>query len=68
MARKKARKMPPLSNAEKKTLARIRRAGTFLVSPKYRPTQAVKNLLEKNIIRELPGLFEDARQGYQAIE
>lgn len=60
-----ARAVPPqLSAAERRLLASMRRAGYRLVTPRHRPSAALKALIDKGLVYELPGLLDGTPQGY----
>jgi len=63
----KRKRKPKLTVHEEKTLQRLKRDGCRLVRPKFRPTSALRSLIEKGYVRELPGLFNDTPQGYAPV-
>jgi len=56
---------PAMMSAEQKTFARISRVSTYLVPASYKPSAAIKALVAKGYIEELPGLIPDAPQGFR---
>lgn len=59
---------PALSKAERGALERLKRGGNRLVGPATRVSQAMRGLVEKGYVRELPGLIDNAPQGFAVAE
>lgn len=57
-----------LSAAERKMLAKIRRAGNRLVSPSTAVAKSLLSLVVKGYVRELPGLIDGEPQGFAVTE
>jgi Holliday junction resolvase RusA-like endonuclease len=59
---------PALTAAERKALARLRQTGYRLVGPNWQPSLAMRGLLEKGYVEELPGLMDGTPQGFAVTE
>ena len=58
---------PKPTGHERMELAKLRRAGTRLVSPKFRGV-TLQKLVAKGYVREIPGLIDGCPQGFVAVE
>jgi crossover junction endodeoxyribonuclease RusA len=61
-------KTPDLRAGERNMLARIEKRGLHLVGPRWKPGVTLQSLIQKGFVETLPGLIDDAPQGYRALE
>lgn len=66
MKRKPKSKRETLTKREKAMLQRLRKKGYRLVSPTFNSI-TMSSLVEKNYVRELPGLIDGMPQGFVPI-
>jgi Holliday junction resolvase RusA-like endonuclease len=60
--------LPELNGSERKMLARIAARGLHIVKPKWNPGVTLQSLIAKGYVETLPGLIDNAPQGYRALE
>jgi Holliday junction resolvase RusA-like endonuclease len=59
---------PALTASERALLKAIRTSRLFeTIDPDYRPSAAMRGLIEKGYVRALPGLIEGIPQGYRVV-
>lgn len=67
MAKAKDLKDRPLGVHERRCYQRIKNSGTYCIGPDERMPKAIQKLLARGLIVSLPGLIEDAPQGFQIV-
>lgn len=58
----------PMTPQEKRELRKLRDHGAQLINTQHRPSGAIKKLVERKLVEEIPGLFPGFPQGYIAAE
>lgn len=58
----------PITPDERRELRKFRDLGAMLIGTQHKPRKAIRKLVERGLVEEVPGLFPGFPQGYVAAE